>query len=68
MKGIAAQVAGSLLILVFLGGYAMLSAFGYEMGTGRSASLAPRLSFSALTWLAVPVGLGVWLILRGRRV
>lgn len=67
MKGIAAQVAGLLLIVVPVGGWWLLDLYGCAFNTAGCGRILPHPTSDALV-LLLPVAAGVALILWGRRL
>ncbi|MDD7970915.1 hypothetical protein [Roseinatronobacter alkalisoli] len=62
------QLAGTVLIILFVGGWWLLDRFGCSFNTAGCSSILPTLSLGAVAALIVPVGLGIAMILAGRRI
>lgn len=61
------QLLGLVLIVAAIGGWWLLDRFGCGFNTSGCAGLLPRLTLDAVLVLSVPVGIGILMIVLGRR-
>lgn len=61
------QLLGILVILVSVGGWWLLDRYGCGFNTSGCKGILPRLTLDVVMALSVPVGIGLLLIVLGRR-